>query len=67
MTDDHPSALFTREQGGYRPTRLSGSPWSADALHGGPPAALLAREIEGFEDGEPFMADHRGHPAGGRQ
>ena len=49
-----PQALFAREDGGYRPTPLSGSPWSADALHGGPPAALLAREIERFEDGDAF-------------
>lgn len=51
MSED-PRALFRRESGGYRPTRLSGSPWSADALHGGPPAALLAREIERFEGGD---------------
>lgn len=49
-----PSALFVREDGGYRPTPLSGSPWSPDALHGGPPAALLAREIERFEEGVRF-------------
>ena len=52
---EQPAALFVRENGGYRPTRLSASPWSPDALHGGPPAALLAREIEGFEGGERFM------------
>jgi len=53
-TAEQASALFVREGGGYRATRLSGSPWSPDALHGGPPAALLAREIERFEDGEHF-------------
>jgi hypothetical protein len=52
--NEHPSALFGREDGGYRPTRLSGSPWSPDALHGGPPAALLAREIERYEEGDRF-------------
>jgi len=52
--NENPSALFVREDGGYRPTRLSGSPWSLDALHGGPPAALLAREVERFEEGERF-------------
>ena len=46
-----------REDGGYRPTRLSGSPWSADALHGGPPAALLAHEIECCEDGRKPAAE----------
>jgi hypothetical protein len=52
--NERPSALFVREDGGYRSTPLSGSPWSPDALHGGPPAALLAREIERFEQGERF-------------
>jgi hypothetical protein len=52
--NEQPSALFVREDDGYRPTRLSGSPWSPEALHGGPPAALLAREIERFQDGEAF-------------
>ncbi len=51
---EQPTALFERENGGYRPTRLSGSPWSVDALHGGPPAALLAREVERFEGGQRF-------------
>lgn len=45
-------ALFVRDGDGYRPTRLSGGPWSPDALHGGPPAALLGRAIESFEGGE---------------
>lgn len=53
--EDQPTALFEREDGGYRPTRLSAGPWSAEALHGGPPAALLAREIERFGDHERFM------------
>jgi hypothetical protein len=53
--DEHPRALFEREDGGYRATRLSAGPWSPDALHGGPPAALLAQEVERFEDGERFM------------
>jgi len=52
---DVPAALFSRDGAGFRATRLAGSPWSAEALHGGPPAALLAREIERFEDGDAFM------------
>ena len=52
---EEPAALFVHEEGGYRPTRLSASPWSPNALHGGPPAALLAREIERFEGSERFM------------
>jgi len=55
MTGKDPAALFVREGGGYRPTPLSASPWGAGALHGGPPAALLAREIEGFAGGEGFI------------
>jgi hypothetical protein len=43
---EQPAALFVRERGGYRPTRLSGSPWSPDALHGGPAAALLAWAVD---------------------
>lgn len=50
-----PLSLFTREGDGFRPTRLSAGPWSPEALHGGPPAALLARAIETFEDGQRFM------------
>jgi hypothetical protein len=52
---EQPAALFVREGSGYRATALSSSPWSRDALHGGPPAALLATEIERFEDAERFL------------
>ncbi|MFW5904752.1 MAG: thioesterase family protein [bacterium] len=53
--NDHATALFIRDGDGFRATRLSAGPWSPEALHGGPPAALLARAIEGFEDGKGFM------------
>jgi Thioesterase-like superfamily len=33
------------------PTRHTAGPWSPDAQHGGPPAALLARAIEALGDG----------------
>jgi hypothetical protein len=46
------SSLFVVDGDGYLPTPLSGSPWQSDALHGGPPAALLSRFIERFEGGE---------------
>lgn len=39
-------ALFERDGDLYRPTRLTEGPWSPDAQHGGPPAALVARAIE---------------------
>lgn len=35
-----------REGDLYRPTRLTEGPWSPDAQHGGPPAALLAGAID---------------------
>ena len=40
-------ALFDSGPGGtWTPTELSRGPWSVDSLHGGPPAALLARALE---------------------
>lgn len=39
-------ALFLREGDDYRPTPLTVGPWSEEAQHGGPPAALLAGAIE---------------------
>ena len=36
-------ALFVRDGDRWTPTELSRGPWSPDALHGGPVAALLAR------------------------
>ena len=48
MTD----ALYVAEGDRFVPTLLCRGPWSPDAQHGGPPAALLARAVERFEDGE---------------
>ncbi|HEX6222089.1 MAG TPA: thioesterase family protein [Acidimicrobiia bacterium] len=39
-------ALFTRAGEVFAPTRLTEGPWSPDAQHGGPPAALLSGAIE---------------------
>ena len=39
-------ALFTPDGDRFVPTELSVGPWSPDALHGGPVAALLCRELE---------------------
>lgn len=47
MTD----ALFVADGGRFVPTELCRGPWSSDAQHGGPAAALLARAIERFENG----------------
>ncbi len=41
-----PDSLFQREGDGYRPTDLARGPWSPDALHGGPVAALIAHIAE---------------------
>jgi hypothetical protein len=49
MTD----ALFEITGDAFTPTSLARGPWSPDALHGGPPSALLARSIERFEADEP--------------
>jgi hypothetical protein len=39
-------ALFLRDGDLYHPTSLTEGPWSPDAQHGGPPAALLAGAVE---------------------
>lgn len=38
--------LFRRKGETYVPTAMTVGPWSPDALHGGPPTALLARAVE---------------------
>ncbi len=37
------------------PTELARGPWTPDAQHGGPPAALLARAVEQFDGGEGML------------
>ncbi|MGH9068537.1 MAG: thioesterase family protein [Acidimicrobiales bacterium] len=45
-------SLFEPAGGGWwKPTEESRGPWSPDALHGGPVAALLARAVEGAGTG----------------
>ncbi len=39
----NPSALFVRDGDDYLASELALGPWFADALHGGPPAALMAQ------------------------
>ncbi len=44
-------ALFEAEGDGFLPTALSLGPWDPNALHGGAPAALMARAIEAVDPG----------------
>jgi hypothetical protein len=39
-------SFYEAADGGYLATEATRGPWSVDHQHGGPPAALLAREIE---------------------
>jgi len=52
VTRPFPQALFVVDGARFVPTVLCRGPWSPDAQHGGPPAALLGRAVERFEDGE---------------
>ncbi len=42
-------AFYVREGDRFVPTELTRGPWSADAQHAGPPAALMARAIESLD------------------
>jgi hypothetical protein len=50
-----PEALFDRDGARYVPTEASRGPWSPDALHGGPVAALLAGVAEAEPSDEPLQ------------
>lgn len=41
-----PAALYEPDDDGYRATALTIGPWDPGLQHAGPPAALLAREVE---------------------
>ncbi len=45
-------ALFEPDGSRFLPTDLARGPWTPDALHGGPPAALLARAAERVPGGD---------------
>jgi len=47
--------IFVSDGAAYVPTELARSPWGPDSLHGGAPAALLARAIEGHEVDLPML------------
>ncbi len=50
-----PDASFYRPLGGdvFAATSATAGPWSPDAQHGGPPAALLGRALESIDEGTP--------------
>lgn len=48
-------ALFTTDGDAYVPTDFARGPWSPDSLHGGPPAALLARAFERHDGGDAML------------
>lgn len=51
MTTSASTSFYrTRTGGGYESLPTTGSPWGRGSQHGGPPAALLTRAIEGLPD-----------------
>jgi hypothetical protein len=46
--------LYIRRGDAFEPTELTRGPWDPNAQHGGPPAALIAGELERIGDGRPF-------------
>jgi len=48
-------ALFVREDGHFVPTEYARGPWTPDALHGGPVAALLAGAVEAVPAEDPVQ------------
>src|SRR3954453_18033558 len=48
-------ALFHIDGDTFVPTGLARGPWSPDAQHGGPPAALLMRAIEAIDSPQPMQ------------
>ena len=53
MTEEH-HTLFVTDGARLVPTELSRGPWSPDALHGGPVAALVARAVESLVPDAPM-------------
>ena len=51
---DAPEALFVADGERVNPTDRARGPWSPDALHGGPVAALVARAVERLVPDEPM-------------
>ena len=55
LTLPSPEVIFEPDGTLFRPTVAALSPWSDEALHGGPPAMLLAREIERVASDQPMI------------
>jgi hypothetical protein len=53
---DDPTALFVEGEGTYTPTRVATGPWRPDAMHGGPPCALVGLLAEGERRPEELVA-----------
>lgn len=51
VPDPVPGHIFDLDGDVVRPTQLARGPWSPDAMHGGAPAALLARVVERHDPG----------------
>ena len=49
-----PESFYEPDGDRYLSTGLTRGPWDPEAQHAGPPAALLAREVERLEDAESF-------------
>lgn len=47
--------LFVSDGDTYMPTEYARSPWGPESLHGGPPAALMARAVERHEVDQPML------------
>ena len=64
---DLPAALYVPTDDGFEATALTIGPWDAGAQHAGPPAALLAREVEraGGDRRRPDRAAGLRHPRPG--
>lgn len=50
-TTSQPDALFELSDDMFTPSLLTTGPWQADAMHGGPPSALVGRMVESVADG----------------
>ena len=47
--------LFVSDGDAFVPTEYARSPWGPESLHGGPPAALMARAVERHEVDQPML------------
>lgn len=50
-----PASFYTPDEEGWLPSELTIGPWDARHQHGGPPTALLIREVERFKGSEDFV------------